>query len=135
LQAADFVPEPGGNGKAGRWLRKRNVLHHVPIRERFDALCSVGRSGGAIMQGPLIVYCVLTGIVAGVVGRWLMHGRDPGGFVVTILIGIVGSLLGGLIGQVYGHAATGRFPGLTGAAAGAIVVLALYWLVVTRRTR
>jgi uncharacterized membrane protein YeaQ/YmgE (transglycosylase-associated protein family) len=87
------------------------------------------------MQGPLIVDCVLTGIVAGVLGGWLMRGRDPGGLVVTILVGIVGSLLGGLIDQAYGHATTGRVPGLAGAIAGAVALLALYWLVVTRRTR
>jgi uncharacterized membrane protein YeaQ/YmgE (transglycosylase-associated protein family) len=87
------------------------------------------------VQGPLIFECVLTGIIAGVLGRLLMRGRDPGGLVVTILIGIVGGLLGGLIGQAYNYAAKSRADGMVGAGAGALVLLALYWIVVTRRMR
>ena len=49
-----------------------------------------------------IIGWILFGLVVGIVGKLLMPGRDPGGFIITILLGIAGALLGGFIGQALG---------------------------------
>ena len=78
---------------------------------------------------------LLIGLVAGVLGKLIMPGRDPGGFVVTILIGIAGALLAGFVARGAGLALAGGWQNYGAALAGAIVLLALYRLVVSRRSR
>ena len=78
---------------------------------------------------------ILIGLVAGVLGKMIMPGRDPGGFVVTILIGIAGALLAGYVGRSLGLYAPGRPAGWIAATLGAIALLILYRLVMrSRRT-
>jgi uncharacterized membrane protein YeaQ/YmgE (transglycosylase-associated protein family) len=76
---------------------------------------------------------VLIGLVAGVLGKVLMPGRDPGGIIVTILIGIAGALLAGFIAQSMGWTIDSGWQSYGAATLGAIVLLALYRLVMTRR--
>lgn len=76
---------------------------------------------------------ILFGLIAGVIAKLLMPGRDPGGFIVTILLGIAGALLGGFIGQALGVYRQGEGAGIFMAVAGAVALLALY-RVFTRRT-
>jgi uncharacterized membrane protein YeaQ/YmgE (transglycosylase-associated protein family) len=76
---------------------------------------------------------ILFGLVAGVIAKLLMPGRDPGGFIVTILLGIAGALLGGFLGRVLGLYAEGQSAGLIMSILGAIVLLAIYRLVVRPR--
>ena len=45
---------------------------------------------------------IIFGLIVGIVGKFLMPGRDPGGFIVTILLGIAGALLGGFVGRALG---------------------------------
>ncbi|CAN5233559.1 GlsB/YeaQ/YmgE family stress response membrane protein [soil metagenome] len=77
---------------------------------------------------------IVIGIVAGVLGKLLMPGKDPGGFIVTILIGIAGSLLAGFLGQAVGFYQPGQAGGWIGATVGAIILLFLYRLVTRSRT-
>lgn len=77
---------------------------------------------------------IIIGIVAGVLGKLIMPGRDPGGFVVTILIGIAGSLLAGFLGQAVGFYQPGQAGGWIGATVGAIILLFLYRLIMRNRT-
>jgi uncharacterized membrane protein YeaQ/YmgE (transglycosylase-associated protein family) len=77
---------------------------------------------------------ILFGLVVGIVARFLMPGRDPGGFVVTILLGIVGALLGGWLGRTAGWYQEGDPVGFLMAVLGAIVLLALYRMFAGRRT-
>src|SRR4030095_15506594 len=78
---------------------------------------------------------ILFGLIVGVVGKLLMPGRDPGGFILTILLGIAGALLGGFIGQSLGVYREGEPAGFLMAVLGSIVVLLLYRLFVgARRT-
>src|SRR5215216_1495131 len=82
---------------------------------------------------------IILGLIAGLIAKAIMPGRDPGGAIVTILLGIVGSILGGFLGRTflgYGRAdGAGDFsqPGflmsLVLAVIGAIVVLAVYRLI------
>lgn len=77
---------------------------------------------------------ILFGLVVGVVAKLLMPGRDPGGFIITILLGIAGALLGGWLGRAMGLYGPGEGAGFLMALLGAVVLLALYRLLF-RRTR
>lgn len=62
-----------------------------------------------------------------------MPGRDPGGFIVTILLGIAGALLGGFVGRALGFYNEGEPAGFIMAVLGAIILLAIYRAVIGRR--
>jgi uncharacterized membrane protein YeaQ/YmgE (transglycosylase-associated protein family) len=76
---------------------------------------------------------VIFGLIVGIVGKFLMPGRDPGGFIVTILLGIAGALLGGFIGRALGFYNEGEPAGFIMAVIGAIILLAIYRAVIGRR--
>jgi uncharacterized membrane protein YeaQ/YmgE (transglycosylase-associated protein family) len=82
-----------------------------------------------------IVGWIVFGLVVGAVAKFLLPGRDPGGCLVTILLGIAGAVLGGFIGQELGLYAPGQPAGFVMATLGAIVLLLLYRLVFGRRSR
>jgi uncharacterized membrane protein YeaQ/YmgE (transglycosylase-associated protein family) len=71
---------------------------------------------------------IFLGLIAGALARLIVPGRDPGGIVVTILLGIAGALLGGYVGQVAGFYAPGEWPGFIAAALGAVAILLTYRL-------
>lgn len=78
---------------------------------------------------------IILGAIAGVIAKWIMPGDDPGGFIVTILLGIAGALIGGFIASAIG---LGSVEGLTIgsiiiAILGAILLLFLYRLVTGNR--
>jgi uncharacterized membrane protein YeaQ/YmgE (transglycosylase-associated protein family) len=75
---------------------------------------------------------IIIGAVAGVLGKLVMPGKDPGGFIVTILLGIAGALLAGFIGQAVGFYTAGEGAGWIGATVGAIALLAIYRMVKSR---
>ena len=76
---------------------------------------------------------LLIGVVLGVVARLLMPRRDPGGFVVAILVGIVGAILGGALAQMPGWRVDEGWGNNLAAGLGAVVLLIAYRLVVARR--
>jgi uncharacterized membrane protein YeaQ/YmgE (transglycosylase-associated protein family) len=76
---------------------------------------------------------ILFGLVVGALAKLVMPGRDPGGIIVTILLGIVGALLGGFLGRALGLYNEGEPAGFIGALVGAIVVLAIYRMATGRR--
>jgi len=76
---------------------------------------------------------VIFGLIVGIVGKFLMPGRDPGGFIVTILLGIAGALLGGFVGRALGFYQEGEPAGFVMAVIGAIILLAIYRAVIGRR--
>jgi uncharacterized membrane protein YeaQ/YmgE (transglycosylase-associated protein family) len=73
-----------------------------------------------------IIWTILIGLVAGVVAKFLMPGKDPGGFIVTTILGIAGSLLATYGGQAVGWYQPGQGAGFIGAVVGAIILLAIY---------
>ena len=75
-----------------------------------------------------ILVWILFGLVVGVVAKFLMPGRDPGGFAITIALGIVGAFVGGFGGRMLGWYRDGDPVGFVMAVLGAIVVLAIYRL-------
>lgn len=72
---------------------------------------------------------IIIGAVAGILGKFIMPGKDPGGFIVTILLGIAGALLAGFLGQAVGFYSAGQGAGWIGATVGAIALLAIYRMV------
>jgi uncharacterized membrane protein YeaQ/YmgE (transglycosylase-associated protein family) len=79
-----------------------------------------------------ILSWILFGLVVGVIAKLLMPGRDPGGFIITILLGIAGALLGGFIGRAMGFYGPNQQAGWLISILGAIILLALYRLVARR---
>ena len=80
-----------------------------------------------------ILSWILFGLVVGVIAKLLMPGRDPGGFIVTILLGIAGALVGGFLGRALGLYTENQGAGWIMSILGAIVLLALYRMMVRRR--
>ncbi len=81
-----------------------------------------------------IIGWILFGLVVGVIAKLLMPGRDPGGFIVTILLGIAGAVLGGFIGRAIGLYRENEPAGFLMALVGSIILLALYRLFARRAT-
>ena len=69
---------------------------------------------------------IVFGLIVGAVAKLVMPGRDPGGIIVTMLLGIVGAVLGGWVGQALGIYGPGEPAGFIMATIGAIVVLTIY---------
>lgn len=69
---------------------------------------------------------VLFGLVVGIVAKLLMPGRDPGGFIITTVLGIVGAVIGGFLGRSLGLYGPGEAAGFLMATLGAVVLLFLY---------
>ncbi|MDI1444759.1 GlsB/YeaQ/YmgE family stress response membrane protein [Polyangium sp. 6x1] len=82
-----------------------------------------------------ILLWILFGLVVGVIAKLLTPGREPGGFVITVLLGIGGALLGGFLGRMLGiyssYQSTGGF---IMSIIGAILILAIYNVATSRRT-
>jgi uncharacterized membrane protein YeaQ/YmgE (transglycosylase-associated protein family) len=79
-----------------------------------------------------IIGWIVFGLVVGAIAKLVMPGKDPGGFIVTILLGIVGAVLGGWIGRTMGMYGPNEPAGFVMALIGAIVVLALYRMTMGR---
>jgi uncharacterized membrane protein YeaQ/YmgE (transglycosylase-associated protein family) len=84
-----------------------------------------------IMMG--ILGWILFGLVVGALAKLVMPGRDPGGFIVTILLGIIGAVLGGYIGRAMGFYGPNEPAGFVMSFIGAVILLAIYRAVVHRR--
>ena len=84
-------------------------------------------------MGDIIGWIVL-GAVAGGLGKLIMPGKDPGGCIVTILLGVAGALLSGFIGQALGLYGPGQAAGWIAATLGAVIILFIYRLVARRRS-
>jgi len=72
---------------------------------------------------------IVIGLLAGIVAKLIMPGKDPGGFIITTLLGIVGAVVATWIGQAIGWYAPGEAAGFIGAVVGAIILLVLYRMV------
>ena len=79
-----------------------------------------------------ILSWILFGLVVGVIAKLLMPGRDPGGFIITILLGIAGALVGGFVGRAMGFYGDNQGAGYIMSILGAIILLALYRMVARR---
>jgi len=82
-----------------------------------------------------ILYTILIGLVVGIVAKLLMPGKDPGGFIITTLIGIAGAFLAKFIGQGFGWYAEGDSAGFFASVLGAILLLVIYRAIAGKRGR
>ena len=81
-----------------------------------------------------ILSWIVFGLIVGVLAKFLMPGRDPGGLIVTMLLGIAGAFVGGWAGQAPGVYRPGQPAGWLMSIAGAIILLVLYRMAFRRRT-
>ncbi len=77
---------------------------------------------------------IISGLIIGALAKMLMPGRDPGGFIITMVIGMVGAMLGGFLGRSMGFYQPGEPAGWIMSILGAIILLAIYRMMVGRRT-
>ena len=78
---------------------------------------------------------IVFGLVVGAIAKLLMPGRDPGGIIVTMVLGIIGALLGGFIGRALGMYSANEGAGFIMALIGAVLVLAIYRMSIGRTHR
>ena len=76
---------------------------------------------------------IVIGLLAGGIAKLLMPGKDPGGCIITILLGIAGALLAGFIGKSVGWYETNEGAGFLAAIVGAFLILLVYRMIATRR--
>lgn len=80
-----------------------------------------------------VIGWIVFGLIVGAVAKLLMPGRDPGGFIITMIIGIAGALLGGFLGRSMGWYGPNDGAGFLMSLVGAVVLLALYRMVAGRQ--
>lgn len=80
-----------------------------------------------------ILTTILVGFIVGVIAKFLMPGRDPGGFIITILLGIAGAFLAGYLGQALGMYRPGEPAGFLASILGAMILLFVYRFAIGRR--
>ena len=80
-----------------------------------------------------ILWMIILGLIAGAIAKLIMPGRDPGGIIVTILLGIAGSVVGGFLWNMLFGSDGNNTSGLIGSIIGALILLAIYRMVVGRR--
>jgi uncharacterized membrane protein YeaQ/YmgE (transglycosylase-associated protein family) len=79
-----------------------------------------------------LLWMIVVGLIVGALAKLIMPGRDPGGIIVTILLGIAGSVVAGLVGRAVGWYSEGQPAGFIASIIGAIILLAIYRLIIGR---
>jgi uncharacterized membrane protein YeaQ/YmgE (transglycosylase-associated protein family) len=79
-----------------------------------------------------IIGAIIIGFIIGAVAKLLMPGKDPGGWIISILLGLAGSLVAGWIGRSMGWYAEGESVGFIFSVIGAVILLAIYRMVAKR---
>jgi uncharacterized membrane protein YeaQ/YmgE (transglycosylase-associated protein family) len=80
-----------------------------------------------------IIGWIVIGLIAGAIAKLLMPGKDPGGCIITIILGVAGAVIAGWIGHAVGWYKEGEGAGFVAAIVGAFILLALYRLIASRR--
>ncbi|MHB1307636.1 MAG: GlsB/YeaQ/YmgE family stress response membrane protein [Limisphaerales bacterium] len=80
-----------------------------------------------------ILYTIIIGFVVGIIAKFLLPGKDPGGFIITTLLGIAGALVAKFLGQALNWYAEGEPAGFIASVFGAILLLILYRMIFGRR--
>ena len=80
-----------------------------------------------------LLSAIIVGLIVGAIAKLLMPGKDPGGCIITILLGIAGSFVGGYLGQVLGLYRPGQPAGWIGSIVGAMLLLFIYRLIIGKK--
>lgn len=86
-----------------------------------------------MLEGYSWLWWIIIGGIAGGIAKLLMPGRDPGGCIITILLGIAGAFVAGWLGHAVGWYERGEGAGFIAAVVGAFIILAIYRLIAGRR--
>ncbi|MES2001078.1 MAG: GlsB/YeaQ/YmgE family stress response membrane protein [Pseudomonadota bacterium] len=86
-----------------------------------------------MLESHGIIAWIVIGGIAGAIAKFLMPGRDPGGCIITILLGVAGAVVAGYIGQQIGWYKDSQGAGFVAAIVGALVLLLAYRLIAGRR--
>lgn len=81
-----------------------------------------------------ILVTLIVGLIVGALAKLIMPGKDPGGVIITMLLGVAGAFVAGLLGHALGWYKVGDGPGIIASIIGAVILLAIYRAVVGRRT-
>ena len=79
-----------------------------------------------------LIWMIVVGLVVGALAKLVMPGNDPGGIIVTTLLGVAGSVLAGFLGRAAGWYQPGQAAGFIASFFGAIVILAIYRMIIGR---
>jgi uncharacterized membrane protein YeaQ/YmgE (transglycosylase-associated protein family) len=82
-----------------------------------------------------IIWTLIIGFLVGLTAKAIMPGKDPGGFIVTVLLGITGTLIADFVGRSMNWYADGQPAGFIASVIGAIALLAIYRMVIGRKSR
>jgi uncharacterized membrane protein YeaQ/YmgE (transglycosylase-associated protein family) len=80
-----------------------------------------------------ILYIIIVGLIVGAIAKLLMPGKDPGGWIITILLGIAGAFVGTYVGQALNLYSVGEPAGFIGSVIGAMILLLIYRLLTKNR--
>ena len=80
-----------------------------------------------------ILITLIVGLIVGALAKLIMPGKDPGGIIITMLLGVAGSFLAGFLLRAVGHGREGHGAGIIGSIIGAMIILGIYRLIVHRR--
>ncbi len=80
-----------------------------------------------------ILVTIIIGAIVGALAKLVIPGKDPGGIIITILLGIAGSFVAGMLGQALGWYGAGEAPGIIMSVVGAVILLLIYRAIVGRR--
>ena len=81
-----------------------------------------------------LIWIIIIGLIAGAVAKLIMPGKDPGGFIITLILGVAGALLATLLGKLIGWYQPGESAGFIGAVIGAVILLIIYRLIKKKQT-
>jgi uncharacterized membrane protein YeaQ/YmgE (transglycosylase-associated protein family) len=79
------------------------------------------------------LWMIVIGLIVGAIAKIIMPGHDPGGIIVTILLGIGGSIVAGIVGPAIGWYHEGEPAGFIASVIGAVIILAIYRVIIGRR--
>ena len=80
-----------------------------------------------------ILTTLIVGLIVGALAKLVMPGKDPGGIIITILLGVAGAFIAGWLGHAFGWYKIGDGPGIIMSVVGAVILLAIYRAVIGRR--
>lgn len=81
-----------------------------------------------------MLWTLIVGLIVGAIAKLLMPGRDPGGFIITMIIGVAGAFLAHFLGANLGWYQEGEPAGFVASVLGAVILLAIYRAVIGRKT-
>jgi uncharacterized membrane protein YeaQ/YmgE (transglycosylase-associated protein family) len=82
-----------------------------------------------------MVWALIVGLIVGAIAKLLMPGKDPGGFIITMIVGVAGSILANFVGTQMGMYESGEPAGFIASVVGAVILLAIYRAIVGRSNR